>query len=118
MSGRQSPLPPERQDQAKIPNNNRTPVAPSFFDKIGNWEESSLTMLKIWYRICFAFISGFGVCVLFMLVWFPDRVVTIVELFEFGLSSGRGITLPLILLSVISFKLLEKLLVWRKISEE
>ena len=46
--------------------------------------------------------SGLGVGVLFMLVWSPDSISTVVELIELIILSGRGFAIPtLVLISLL-----------------
>ncbi len=79
---------------------------PSKAEKLATWAQrmdtASASLLSLWLRLCFVVGSGLGVGVLFMLVWSPDSISTVVELIELIILSGRGFAIPtLVLISLL-----------------
>ena len=79
---------------------------PSKAEKLATWAQrmdtASASLLSLWLRVCFVMGSGLSVAVLFMLVWSPDSISTVVELIELIVSSGRGFAIPtLVLISLL-----------------
>ena len=62
--------------------------------------------LRVWFRICLAAVSALGLVVLVKLIFWPDSISSIIELIEFMISSGRGFTVPAVVLVTLLPRLL------------
>lgn len=115
MTGSRPPLPPEV--QSWLQQGDGEAPKPTFLERVANWDTVTESALRIWSRACIGITAGLGVYIFGMLIWYPDGIKAITELIKLIISSGRGFTVPAILLAVYAVKLLDRFLIQRGFSK-
>lgn len=89
------------------------PVKPTGAERLSNWDNQTETALKIWYRFYALLTSSIGLITLIVIVsgllfgW-PMNSNESTKIIELIFSSGKGFTVPAILLGIYGFKALDR----------
>lgn len=82
---------------------------PSWTERAEAADNFTETSLRTWRRICIVILSGLGLWVAGMLVFWPESISPTIRIIERILSSGRGFAIPALVLVTLAPRLLRLL---------